>query len=176
MLNAPGSWHNLRIMQRVYDKLQDETLAGYYLVADTVFPAGSNKLKGRILSPMKVGQQLSGSQAQLNARLALNCKLLSYCQTAKWGMYSLQGLLRCLHVLLEVGDIDSCADLLKICVCLHNLRACQVGYNQIQTVYMCKWCGDMDQIHLWQSFENILFSDQWKTDYISQYHIALMQV
>ncbi len=176
MLNAPGSWHDSRIAQRVYDKLRDETPAGYYLVADTAFPAGTNELKGRILSPMKVGQRLSGSQAQLNARLALNRELLSYRQTAEWGMRSLQGSFGRLRVPLEVSNIDSRADLLEICVRLHNLRARRVGYNQIRTVYMREWCGDMDQIHLWRSFENILFSDQRKIDRVSRYHVALMQV
>lgn len=159
-MNAPGSWHDSRITQPIYDKLRDEMPAGFYLVADMAFPVGSSDLQGRILSPLKAGQFLHGTQQQFDARLALNCELLSYRQTAEWGMRSLQGSFGRLRVPLEVNDIERHGNLLEICVHLHNLRARCVGYNQIRTVYMRKWCGDEDQLHLWRSFENIIFSDQ----------------
>ncbi len=86
-------------------------------------------------------------------------------------MCSLQGSFGRLRVPLEVNDVVRRADLLEICVRLHNLRARRVGFNQIQTVYMHEWCADGDQLHLWQSFEHILFSDQRKIDRVSRYHV-----
>lgn len=105
------SWHDSCIVRPLYDKLRNDTLAGYYLVADTAFPAGSSDLKGQILSPLKVGQRLHGSQEELDARLALNRELLSYRQTAEWGMRSLQGSFGRLRVPLEVNNVDRHADL-----------------------------------------------------------------
>lgn len=172
-MNGPGSWHDSRVAQPIYDKLQDDTPAGYYLVADSAFPAGTPALKGRIHSPLKAGLRLSGSQEELDARMAFNRQLLSYRQTAEWGMRSLQGSFGRLRVPLEVNDVGRRADLLEICVRLHNLRARRVGFNQIRTVYMHEWCADGDQLHLWQSFEHILFSDQRKIDRVSRYHVSL---
>ncbi len=145
-------------------------------MADTAFPAGSADLKGRILTPMKAGQRLRGSQAELNARMVLNRELLSYRQTAEWGMRSLQGSFGRLRIPLEATDIDRRGDLLEICVRLHNLRARRVGHNQIRAVYMREWCGDAEQMHLWQNFETVLFSDQRKIDRVSRYHVSLMQM
>ncbi len=175
-MNAPGSWHDSRVAQTIYDKLRNDTPAGYYLVADSAFPASSNDLKGRILSPLKVGQRLQGSPEELEHRLALNRELLSYRQTAEWGMRSLQGSFGRLRIPLEVNDVDRRAKLLEICVRLHNLRARRVGYNQIRTVYMREWCSNEDQQRLWQGFENMLFSDQRKLDRVSQYHVSFAEL
>jgi hypothetical protein len=35
--NAPGSWHDSRVAQPIYDKLQNDTPDGFYLVANTAF-------------------------------------------------------------------------------------------------------------------------------------------
>ncbi len=129
-------------------------------MADTAFPSGSADLQNRICSPLKAGQYIRGSNQQLEAHLELNRELLSYRQTAEWGMRSLQGSFGQLRVPLEVNDNDCRGDLLEICVRLHNLRVRRVGYNQIRTVYMKEWCGDEDQIRLWRSFESILFCEQ----------------
>ncbi|KZV59014.1 hypothetical protein PENSPDRAFT_695526 [Peniophora sp. CONT] len=40
-LNCPGSWHDSRIALSLHCRLRDETLEGYYLVADSAFPRGS---------------------------------------------------------------------------------------------------------------------------------------
>lgn len=108
--------------------------------------------------------------------MALNREILSYRQTAEWGMRSLQGLFGRLRVPLEVNNIDRRGDLLKICIRLHNLRTRRVGHNQVQMVYMREWCTNEDQIRLWHSFEDILFSDQRKLDRVSRFHVSLMNV
>ncbi|KAF7785090.1 hypothetical protein Agabi119p4_1255 [Agaricus bisporus var. burnettii] len=57
-LNAPGSWHDSRVAQPIYLKLQHRTPEGYYLVTDTAFPRGSNQIAGRIQAPLKQGSKL----------------------------------------------------------------------------------------------------------------------
>lgn len=47
-LNAPGSWHDSRVAQAIYEKLCTATPEGYYLVTDTAFPCGTNQIEGHI--------------------------------------------------------------------------------------------------------------------------------
>ena len=59
-LNAPGSWHDLRVAQTIYQKLCSHMPDGVFLVADTAFPQGSTALwnGGFIHVPMKAGERL----------------------------------------------------------------------------------------------------------------------
>ena len=57
-LNAPGSWHDSRVAQPIYEKLCIATPEGYFLVTDTAFPHGTDQIKGHICAPMKQGQHL----------------------------------------------------------------------------------------------------------------------
>ncbi|KAG2336009.1 hypothetical protein BDR05DRAFT_978872 [Suillus weaverae] len=139
-LNALGSWHG----------------SCYYVVADTAFPRGSNDIQGRIRAPLKQGQRVQGSLAEIDEHMAFNRELLSYRQTAEWGMRGLQGAFGRLRVPLEIGNKDSQGDLIEICIRLHNLRAIRVGINQIRTTD--------DDIAVWSDFENMLFSEQRQKD------------
>lgn len=47
-LNTPGSWHNAKIAQGIFEKLQTEILDGYYIVADMAFPCSARSIKGKI--------------------------------------------------------------------------------------------------------------------------------
>jgi hypothetical protein len=47
-INAPGSWHDSRIAQPIYEKLRTQTPNGFYFVADTVFPHGAKQIEGKI--------------------------------------------------------------------------------------------------------------------------------
>src|SRR5882762_5799649 len=47
-LNAPGSWHDSKVAQPIYEKLQEKTPAGYYLVADTAFLHGTGDVANHI--------------------------------------------------------------------------------------------------------------------------------
>ena len=57
-INCPGSWHNSRVAEGIYDKLENNTPDGYCLVADSAFPQGHNRIVGKILVPLKAGQPL----------------------------------------------------------------------------------------------------------------------
>ncbi|TDL17816.1 hypothetical protein BD410DRAFT_843265 [Rickenella mellea] len=170
-LNAPGSWHDSRIAQPIYVKLLENTPAGYYLVADTAFPRGNNQIRGRIRAPLKAGQAIPGTHADVQEVLAFNRQLLSYRQTAEWGMRALQGTFGRLRVPLEINHVERQADLLETCVRLHNFRTEAVGINQIRTVYMPNWDVDPD-LTTWAPFEDMLFSDQRKNDRVARFHIV----
>ena len=144
----------------------EDTPAGYYLVADTAFPRGSKNLKGRIEAPLKSRQHVTGTEAQINERMLFDCELLSYRQTAEWGMRALQGCFGRLRVPLDIGDAQARSDLLEICVRLHNLRAELCNINQIRTVYF----NDTMEKNIWNHFEAMLFGDQRKNDRVTRFH------
>ncbi|TFK17979.1 hypothetical protein FA15DRAFT_604134 [Coprinopsis marcescibilis] len=130
-LNAPGSWHDSHVAQPIFEKLRSQTPDGYYLVADAAFPRGTQDIRERIQAPLKPGQSITGSAFEIEGRMAFNRELLSYRQTADWGMRALQGSFGRLRILLEVDYKDRTADLLEICVCAHNLRTRRVGINRV---------------------------------------------
>jgi hypothetical protein len=78
-LNAPGSWHDSRVVLPIYEKLHTRMPEGFYLVADTVFPRGSAQIDGKIRAPIKTGQAIRGTTVQIEEKLAFNRELLSYC-------------------------------------------------------------------------------------------------
>lgn len=171
--NAPGSWHDSRVAKEIYAALRDHTPAGYYIMADTAFPCGSNDINGRICTPLKQGQTLQGSAADIEERMAFNRELLSYRQTAEWGMRSLQGAFGRLRIPLNISDKEARGDLIEICVHLHNLHSKKVGINQICTVYMNHWQATDEDTEVWHDFENMLFSEQWQKDRVTRFHVTL---
>ena len=57
-MNCPGSWHDSRVTEGIYRKLEHETPDGYHIVADSTFPTGHDCIDGRILVPLKAGTKL----------------------------------------------------------------------------------------------------------------------
>jgi hypothetical protein len=90
-LNAPRSWHDSWVAQPIYKKLEHQTPSGYYLVADTAFPQGTEQISGHIQALLKKDALLPSDENERAEWLAFNRQLLSYGQTAKWGMRALQG-------------------------------------------------------------------------------------
>lgn len=172
-LNAPGSWHDSRLARGIFTKLRDQTPEGYCLIADTAFPRGTDQIDGRIKAPLKHGTRVVGDAAAQARRLAFDRQLLSFRQTAEWGMRTMQGSFGRLRVPLQVNYKERRGDLLETCVRLFNLRAQTVGYNQIRSVYMPIWMAD-EQEQIWKDFENILFSDQRKFDRVGQFHLTIV--
>lgn len=173
-LNAPGSWHDSRIARPIYEKLRTRTPDGFYLVADTAFPRGVKQIEGKIRAPIKTGQRMQGTVDEIQERLAFDRELLSYRQTAEWGMRGLQGSFGRLRIPLEIGRQTERGDLLEICVRLHNLRAESVGINQIRNVYMPLWRQNREEEEVWMNFENMLFSDQRRSDRVARFHNIAM--
>lgn len=169
-LNAPGSWHDSRVAQPIYEKLRIATPEGYYLVTDTAFPRGTDQIRGRIRAPMKQGDRLPADPTERWNIEQFDRQLLSFRQSAEWGMRSLQGSFGRLRVPLEVAFVDSRGDLLEICVRLQNLRTRLVGINQIRSVYLPTWKAN-EQEEIWQSFETMLFSEQRERDRVHRFHL-----
>ena len=69
----------------------DDTPDGFYLVANTAFLQGTVEIEGCIMAPMKTGQWMHGTDEEIEEQFAYDQELLSYCQTAEWGMQSIQG-------------------------------------------------------------------------------------
>jgi len=168
--NCPGSWHDSRVAEGIYDKLEHKTPDGYRIVADAAFPTGHGRIAGKICVPLKAGEDLPQDLAQRKYVLRLSRAILSYRQTAEWGMRELQGSFGRLRIPLGIEDMEKRADLIESCFRLHNLRTRLVGINQIRNVYVPTW-REGDSGRVWEGFEDILFSDQRKHDRVRTFHV-----
>lgn len=169
-INCPGSWHNSRVAQGIYEKLDKETPDGFCLVADSAFPRGHDQVAGKILIPLKAGQTLPLDSREQEHTIQLSQSILSYHQTAEWGMRELQGSFGRLWIPLEAENLDQWADLIETCFRLHNLRTRLVDINHIKNVYVPIWRSGSGE-RVWEGFEHILFSDQRKHDRVSRFHV-----
>jgi hypothetical protein len=169
-VNAPGSWHDSRVAQPIYEKLRTRTPDGFYLVADTAFPRGAQQIEGKIRAPIKTGQRMQGTITEIEERLAFDRQLLSYWQTAEWGMRGLQGSFGRLRIPLEIGRQRERGDLIEICLRLNNLRARLVGINQIRTVYIPLWKQNHEDERVWSNFESVMFGEQRRSDRVAHFH------
>ncbi|KAJ7147905.1 hypothetical protein C8R43DRAFT_1088467 [Mycena crocata] len=154
----------------VFSPKGHRTPADFYLVADTAFPRGAKQIEGRIKAPIKSGQKIIGTAEEIEGRLAFDRQLLSYRQTAEWGMHGLQGSFGRLRIPLEINRQEERGDLLEICARLNNVRAELVGINQIHNVYMPLWKDIREQEEIWTNFENMLFVDQRRSDRVARFH------
>lgn len=158
----------------MYNLLHGRTPAGYYLVADTAFPRGTNSIAGRIQAPLKAGQRLPADAREREALLAFDRELLSYRQTAEWGMRELRAGFGRLRVPLDINDPVGRGDLLEVCVRSLNVRAELVGISEIRTVYMRVW-QDAEDEDIWSDFENVLFGELRKRDRVSRFHRVVIE-
>ncbi|KAG2071761.1 hypothetical protein BDR04DRAFT_1127952 [Suillus decipiens] len=148
-INVPGSWHDSCLASHIYTQLQLHTPPDYYIVANTAFPHGTSSIDGHICAPLKNGQILHSSAAEMAEQMTFNCELLSYCQTAECGMQAIQGAFGRLCLPLNITNEEACSNLIEVCLRLHNLHATCVGINQIWTVYMKLWQATEDDMDVW---------------------------
>ena len=167
--NCPGSWHDSRVAEGIYEKLEHETPDGYRVVADAAFPTGHDRISGKILVPLKAHTDLPLDPTQRKHVFQLSRSVLSYRQTAEWGMRELQGSFGRLRIPLEIEDMERRADIIESCFRLHNLQTRLVGINQIKSVYVPVWREGSERV--WEGFEDILFSDQRKHDRVRTFHV-----
>jgi len=134
------------------------------------FTKSHGRIAGKILVPLKAGVNLPHDSAQRKHMFQISRSILSYRQTAEWGMRELQGSFGRLRIPLGIEDMEYRADLIDSCFRLHNLRTRLVGINQIKNVYVPVW-HEGDGKRIWEGFENILFSDQRKHDRVKTFHV-----
>ena len=134
-VNAPGSWHDSRVARGIFEQLRTLIPNNFSLVADTAFPRGTTAIEGKIRAPLKAGDKVTSNPMAQQHLMAKNQQLLSYRQTAEWGMRTMQGSFGRLRVPLRIADPDRRKCLLDMCVRLSNVRARCVGISQICAVY-----------------------------------------
>ncbi|KAI0350175.1 hypothetical protein OH77DRAFT_1464227 [Trametes cingulata] len=167
--NAPGSWHDAKVARPIYEKLRDRTPPGYFLIADTAFPRGATSIAGRIHAPLKSNQQLPQDAEERSALLARNRELVSYRQTAEWGVRYVRAGYGRLRVPLDISDTQGRADLLEVCFRDANLKTERIGMNEIRTVYMRYWEEAEDE-DIWADFENVVFGEIRRRDRVARFH------
>lgn len=121
---------------------------------------------------MKSSTRLPANPAEREKIMAFDCQLLSYCQTAEWGMRTLQGSFGRLRIPLDINHSSRRGDILEVAVRMYQLRARLVGINQIRTVYMPAWTEKDEDHEIWDNFERILFQDQRKTNRVARFHLV----
>ena len=139
-------------------------------MADTAFPRGTVSIEGRIAAPIKAGQTITGTQEQIEEKVLFDREVISYRQSAEWGMRSIQGSFGRLQLPLSIRSNQQRADLLEVCFRLHNLRTRRIGQNQIQSVYMPEWRKTTQEEEIWTNFENMLFGDQQEYDRVKRFY------
>ncbi|KAF5383062.1 hypothetical protein D9615_004821 [Tricholomella constricta] len=175
VLNAPGSWHDSRVARPIFQALEHHVPDGYFLVADTAFPRGTVSIHGKIRAPMKGGEYIPADPIEQEQALLVNRQLLSYRQTAEWGMRMLQGSFGRLRVPLPISSEEKRKELLEICVRLSNVRARCVGINQIREVYMPTWRASEDD-KLWTRLGEMVFGDIRRRDRVSRFHLVVADI
>ncbi|KAI0371862.1 hypothetical protein BV20DRAFT_1067190 [Pilatotrama ljubarskyi] len=172
--NAPGSWHDAKVARPIYKKLREKTPQGYFLVADTAFPRGTRAIEGRIQAPLKSGTRLPQDPVERDALLMWNRQLVSYRQTAEWGVRQVRSGFGRLRVPLDVSDPVGRGDLLEVCFRSMNLRTIRVGISEIRTVYMCLWQESEDR-DIWKNLENVVFGEIQRRDRVAWFHHIVVE-
>ena len=167
ILNAPGSWHDSAIATPLYTQLLDHTPAGYRVLSDTAFPRKSQRLRERILAPVKRGDRLPDSPCSYSRLKVLNDQVVSARQAAKWGMRTIQGTFARLNLPLPASNHQFRYDVLEAVCRLHQIRTQLVEINQTRSVYEQVW--NEHQL-LCRDFHKMLFRDIEKKCHISRYY------
>ena len=125
-------------------------------------------IDSRIKAPLKAGNRIEGTPAEIDEILQFNQELLSYRQTAEWGNRGLQGSFGRLRVPLDIGSARRRGDILETCIRAFCLRTRRMGVNQIKSIYV-EQVGEMG---MWANFEDMLFADQRRNDRVLRFHIT----
>jgi hypothetical protein len=147
---------------------------GYFLVSDTAFPRGMDSIAGKIHTPLKRGDRIPDDPVACQHLFTVNRQLLSYRQTAEWGMHTLQGSFGRLRVPLPITSESRRCHRIEICACLTNVCARSVGISQIQSVYVPIWRASEDD-RLWLNLGDMLFGDIQKCDRVSRFHLEVVE-
>ena len=115
--------------------------------------------------PLQHGDILPLEEEERRSVLAHSRAVLSYRQTAEWGMRQLQGSFGRLSLPLDINDRDQRSNILEACLRLHNLKAHLVGINQIRNVYSRNFERP------WGGFELVFFPRR-QLGRVSNFHVS----
>ncbi|KAF9058001.1 hypothetical protein BJ165DRAFT_1398167 [Panaeolus papilionaceus] len=139
---------------------------------DSGFPKGSADVAGRIIAPLKSGDRVTGTRLDQELALDFNRNLVSFRQTAEWGMRTIQGAFGRLRIPLEINAPSKRLRLLKTCLHLTNIRAVLVGISQIRNVYVPTWRASEDE-RVWDHFGDMICGEIRRSDRVSRFHVVL---
>lgn len=171
MLNCPGSWHDSRVARPIFQYLRQNVPDGFYVCADSGFPKGDGTVRDKIPAPLKDGERIPRNPLQREPILAFNRDLVSYRQSAEWGMRTLQGSFGRLRVPLDINSREKRVRLLRTCCFLTNLRARRVGISQIRNVYVPIWRESEDE-RLWDNLGQMMFGEIRRNDRVARFHMV----
>jgi hypothetical protein len=123
--------------------------------------------------PLKGGENVALDSVEQRELLRFHRQLLSYHQTAEWGMRTIQGSFGRLRVPLNISNPSQRQQLLKTVVRLANLQSTMVGISQIRNVYMPIWKASEDD-ELWDNIGNLLIGDVRRWDRVSCFHLTIV--
>ncbi|QRV98736.1 DDE superfamily endonuclease [Ceratobasidium sp. AG-Ba] len=143
-INAPGSWHDVRVANLdIYRLLLENTPEGFFVIADSAFKSRDEELSKKIHTPLKANSIFENlTDEQVAAEWAYSADITSARQAVEWGMRAIQGCFARLRVPLDANDKLARRHLIEVCLRLHNLRTSRVGINQIRTVYIPAWTSN----------------------------------
>ncbi|KAJ8503054.1 hypothetical protein ONZ45_g11200 [Pleurotus djamor] len=173
ILNCPGSWHDSHVATPIYEKLK-AVPKDFFLVADSAFPRGTKEIAGRIRTPIKDGTRLPTNYVDRSILMDENAQLVSYRQTAEWGMRIVQGSFGRLRAPLPIEDSSERTELLEIVCRQSNLRTIRVGINQIRNVYYPTWRATEDE-RLWTDLGNMVIGNIRSADRVAKFHLVVQE-
>jgi hypothetical protein len=118
---------------------------------------------------MKDGTRLPVDEEEKNHLLQYDCQLLSYQQTAEWGMHTMQGSFGRLHIPLPT-TVTFREIFLKQCQGCSIFVPIQLAITRSGQC-ICIVTEDKQE-ELWMSFEGMLFSEQQKNDRVGRFHLV----
>jgi hypothetical protein len=130
--NCPGSWHDSRTAEPLYNMLRYHTDEPFCVVADSAF-SRLNDLNLKIIKPLRVNERFRDHEHRQRCE-AISAAVVNVRQAAEWGMRALQGSFSRLLTRLDV-DEQKRGRVIELCIHLYNLRCRRVGLNQIRNVF-----------------------------------------
>ncbi|KAJ7327883.1 hypothetical protein DFH08DRAFT_816051 [Mycena albidolilacea] len=136
-------------LQMMKKSRMQHTMGDFASTLSALSLCSRQKIEGKIRASIKTGQKTIGTIADINKKVAFDQELLSYQQTAEWGICGLQDSFGRLQIPLEIGHQKECGEFIEICVHLNNVCAELVGINQIHSVYMPLWKETRQEEEVW---------------------------
>ncbi|QRV84687.1 DDE superfamily endonuclease [Ceratobasidium sp. AG-Ba] len=105
-INAPGSWHDVRVANLdIYRLLLENTPEGFFVIADSAFKSRDEELSKKIHTPLKANSIFENlTDEQVAAEWAYSADITSARQAVEWGMRAIQGCFARLRVPLDAND------------------------------------------------------------------------
>ncbi|KZO98214.1 hypothetical protein CALVIDRAFT_544824 [Calocera viscosa TUFC12733] len=138
-------------------------LHGHFTSNVLVFAAQAS-IKSKIQMPLKSGARTNRSQ------LPFLDQLVSFRQSAEWGMQAIQGSFGRLCLPFDANDAHGRHNLLETVFRLHQIRVRLVGINQLKNVYEPIWSETKELKQVWGSLHDMFFPDIRKADRVAKFH------